>query len=482
MTQRDPDTSPAQDPASGAVPGAAAAEGGTDNERQARMAEQPQARPDQALGGGRSAAGSNYGDYRKPGAPAADRPLVEPQQGDRLTPLRGGQEGSNFGGRQHGGGFGRHDLHVSESGSGGEGDHFQGGRGGGGYSKQFGGGGSNDLAGEVDWQQDQFASHSGGQQGGRASGPYPGGQGGRPSGRAWGDHNEPFRGDRGGAQRAWHRPRDERDASEFGGYGGGYGSAQGGWPGGGPAQRPDNRSFAAAGGGRWSSPQPEGRQSQWQGPGSDGDQSWRDDRPRDNWARGQDRPQQHGPYDDHRHEPWRVAASDHGHPTPWRDLGDARPVADAGGASGDWRHSQAVHPHDPDYQQWRAEQLRNLDDDYRHWRQDRYRKYSDEFNAWRSQRASQSGSTAGNPALSGMQGTDTTGGAGGSTNGPTNGPASGSRDGSRETPQGDNTRSGQKTPGVDARVGSAAAGAGGSPTGSSISTDGSVGSVGGKTK
>lgn len=45
---------------------------------------------------------------------------------------------------------------------------------------------------------------------------------------------------------------------------------------------------------------------------------------------------------------------------------------------------------DPDYQQWRSEQMRNLDDDYRNWRRDRYKKFSEEFTTWRNSR---SGST-----------------------------------------------------------------------------------------
>lgn len=42
--------------------------------------------------------------------------------------------------------------------------------------------------------------------------------------------------------------------------------------------------------------------------------------------------------------------------------------------------------HDPDYQQWREQQLRNLDDDYQSWRGERYKKFSDEFDNWRKNR------------------------------------------------------------------------------------------------
>jgi hypothetical protein len=41
---------------------------------------------------------------------------------------------------------------------------------------------------------------------------------------------------------------------------------------------------------------------------------------------------------------------------------------------------------DPDYHQWRSEQMRALDEDYRSWRQDRYKKFSNEFDQWRSER------------------------------------------------------------------------------------------------
>lgn len=41
---------------------------------------------------------------------------------------------------------------------------------------------------------------------------------------------------------------------------------------------------------------------------------------------------------------------------------------------------------DPDYYQWRQEQMENLDRDYQAWRSDRYKKFSDEFNNWRTNR------------------------------------------------------------------------------------------------
>ncbi len=54
-----------------------------------------------------------------------------------------------------------------------------------------------------------------------------------------------------------------------------------------------------------------------------------------------------------------------------------------GSSQGD--RQQRSH-YDPDYQQWRDEQMRNLDNDYHAWRGERYKKFSDEFGAWRSSR------------------------------------------------------------------------------------------------
>lgn len=54
------------------------------------------------------------------------------------------------------------------------------------------------------------------------------------------------------------------------------------------------------------------------------------------------------------------------------------------GGSGDYP-GHARHP-DPDYHQWRQEQIRNLDRDYNDWRQERYHKFSSDFDSWRSNR------------------------------------------------------------------------------------------------
>ena len=57
--------------------------------------------------------------------------------------------------------------------------------------------------------------------------------------------------------------------------------------------------------------------------------------------------------------------------------------------------------HDPDYHQWRSEQMQALDNDYRNWRQDRYKKFSDEFSNWRQSHTGQSASGGNGKAESG---------------------------------------------------------------------------------
>ncbi len=52
---------------------------------------------------------------------------------------------------------------------------------------------------------------------------------------------------------------------------------------------------------------------------------------------------------------------------------------------GSEHHDHARHV-DPDYHQWRQEQIRNLDSDYNEWRRERYDKFSNDFNTWRSNR------------------------------------------------------------------------------------------------
>jgi hypothetical protein len=67
----------------------------------------------------------------------------------------------------------------------------------------------------------------------------------------------------------------------------------------------------------------------------------------------------------------------------------------SGGISDYYGHSHHV---DPDYHQWREEQIKNLDRDYHGWRQQRYQKFSEDFNNWRSTRPSPDQSQSHEPA------------------------------------------------------------------------------------
>lgn len=69
---------------------------------------------------------------------------------------------------------------------------------------------------------------------------------------------------------------------------------------------------------------------------------------------------------------------------------------------------------DPDYHQWRSEQMRALDEDYRSWRQDRYKKFSDEFDRWRAER-NRSATAAGDAGGDATSATSTGATAGSST-------------------------------------------------------------------
>ena len=53
---------------------------------------------------------------------------------------------------------------------------------------------------------------------------------------------------------------------------------------------------------------------------------------------------------------------------------------------GGWGQGGRERHFDPDYHQWREEQIRNLDTDYDDWRRERYGKFSDEFTTWRAGR------------------------------------------------------------------------------------------------
>ena len=63
--------------------------------------------------------------------------------------------------------------------------------------------------------------------------------------------------------------------------------------------------------------------------------------------------------------------------------GGSDPYADRAIARGEG--NSVVH-YDPEYQQWRAEQMRKLDKDYESWRKERYHKFSEDFNTWLSRR------------------------------------------------------------------------------------------------
>ena len=90
-------------------------------------------------------------------------------------------------------------------------------------------------------------------------------------------------------------------------------------------------------------------------------------------------------------EPWRF-----GRGGVYGDRPDAPPFADVppvealyGGASGFGPdHMYAGHERfEPDYLQWRQQQMRELDRDYVAWRATRHRPFGEEFDEWRRGRA-----------------------------------------------------------------------------------------------
>ena len=54
-------------------------------------------------------------------------------------------------------------------------------------------------------------------------------------------------------------------------------------------------------------------------------------------------------------------------------------------------HDAHEELYDPEYQQWRTEQLRRFDEDYRRWRQERFSRFLEEFKQWRQRRGGSSG-------------------------------------------------------------------------------------------
>ncbi|MFZ6657895.1 hypothetical protein [Undibacterium sp. TJN19] len=65
--------------------------------------------------------------------------------------------------------------------------------------------------------------------------------------------------------------------------------------------------------------------------------------------------------------------------------GESQPVTQ--GAYRDSRHAHQEGHFDPDYHQWRNQQIEALDNEYNDWRRERYQKFSDEFSTWRNGRS-----------------------------------------------------------------------------------------------
>jgi hypothetical protein len=127
-----------------------------------------------------------------------------------------------------------------------------------------------------------------------------------------------------------------------------------------------------------------GRESPWSG---DAGRSWQ--RPERSGLSGEDH-RRTG--DDYERGYWGndfdrgdVDPFEHGQsvPTGPRTWGSGIGSGVQGRGMGQGRHS------DPDYQQWRNEQLERFDDDFEAFRRERYGKFAEEFNTWRSNRANQ---------------------------------------------------------------------------------------------
>lgn len=227
------------------------------------------------------------------------------------------------------------------------GQHQQGGGYGGQQGGHQGGGYANEprgrhQGGEQSFQRDYGASQQHGYSGGSYGGDYGGQQGGYSGGP--GVSQGAYRRDYGGASgdygdQGWRGPRQWNPQ---GGYMGDRADFQGSYPR--PGQYEPIGGYGDQG----------GAAGVYAGPG---------DSERDYLRHTQGRGYQGWP--------------EHGHQRGY--FGGYQ----SGGGFGD-----AGHEHfDPDYHQWRSEQIRNLDEDYRSWRNDRYKKFADEFNTWRSQRS-----------------------------------------------------------------------------------------------
>ena len=80
----------------------------------------------------------------------------------------------------------------------------------------------------------------------------------------------------------------------------------------------------------------------------------------------------------------------------WQESPDNHDRYGDNGYQGNFQQGQRGQAyHDPDYHQWRSEQLSRLDRDYDEWRQHRYQRFSEDFDNWRSNRANQAGDVSG---------------------------------------------------------------------------------------
>ena len=85
-----------------------------------------------------------------------------------------------------------------------------------------------------------------------------------------------------------------------------------------------------------------------------------------------------------------------------------------GNEYGGYEANYAGQHHDPDYHQWRNEQIRGLDNDYKAWREERYSNFSNEFGEWRRGRQnkqSTGGSSSGSQGSGESDSSSTTGNA-----------------------------------------------------------------------
>lgn len=96
----------------------------------------------------------------------------------------------------------------------------------------------------------------------------------------------------------------------------------------------------------------------------------------------------YGDFDEEMQDPRGFDDRPRSHGAPWQRRGQ---VPNQFSRDDQYRSSAAQgRRHDPDYEQWRREQMQQLDEDYEAYRRERYGKFADDFNAWRAGRAGQS--------------------------------------------------------------------------------------------